>query len=109
MQVRILFDSCSTINLLRNDVASALALGGEEVHLRLQVAGGNQGTSTKEKMVNFKLHSLDGAFTSDNISAITIKQVVRPLQASKISQEHHHLLGKGLWTLQTGRKKRSTC
>lgn len=86
-RIRLLLDSASTVNLIQRHIADDMALEGEPVHLRLQVAGGEKTKFTKERDVQFRLQSLDGTFKSEILTATTIKEVIKPLNIEAFNAE----------------------
>lgn len=83
--VRIFFDSGSELNLMKRDIADKLGLDGQRTSLSMTLTGGEETQSKNEKIVNFRLGSLDGSYISPLIEATTIKKVTSDLRAVPVN------------------------
>ena len=73
--IRVIFDKCLSVTLLRHSVAEKLGLGSKSVDLAFTTTGISCQHYKDELDVKFLLQSLNGNFTSHPIQAVTIKEV----------------------------------
>lgn len=103
---RILLDSGSNVTLITRRLARELKLAGADIQLTIQVAGQDTIQRCNEKEVQFWLESLDGTFSSELITAITVDSITAPLEDFEFNQyDYPHLEQCVFNDLPTGRSK----
>ena len=79
-KVRVMLDSGADLNLLKRSVADMAGLEGRHTKLFLNLGGGMQSKPCNERIVNFRLASVDGKFLSEEIEATTAKTIAHHLR-----------------------------
>ena len=74
-KIRVIFDNCSSVTLLRRKVAENLGLGSKPVNLAFTTTGNSCQTHKNEFEVNLLLKAMNSDFTSHEIQAVTIHEV----------------------------------
>ena len=88
-----MYDSGSTCLLLKRRVSDRLELEGEDVELKIALAGGQESRSS-EKLVEIQIASIKGDYITPKLIATTSKIIISPLPPVTIDPKRYpHLAG----------------
>ena len=71
-KIRLAFDNCSTITVLKRSLAEELDLQGPSVDLTFVGTGGGTNSFSDNKDVRFQLRDIFGTLETDEIQAVTL-------------------------------------
>ena len=74
-KIRIAFDNCSTITVVKKSLAEELDLEGPSVDLTFTGTGGGKNSFSDNKDVRLKLRDVFGLLETDEIQAVTLPKV----------------------------------
>ena len=74
-KIRIAFDNCSTITVVKRSLAEELDLQGPSVDLTFVGTGGGKNSFSDNKDVRLKLRDVFGLLETDEIQAVTLPKV----------------------------------
>ena len=74
-KIRIAFDNCSTITVVKKSLAEELDLEGPSVELTFTGTGGGKNSFSDNKDVRLKLRDIFGLLETDEIQAVTLPKV----------------------------------
>ena len=74
-KIRLAFDNCSTITVLKRSLAEELDLQGPSVDLTFVGTGGGTNSFSDNKDVRFQLRDIFGTLETDEIQAVTLPRV----------------------------------
>ena len=94
-KLRILYDNCSNLSILREQVSDDIDLKGYPVDFDFTGTGGNSHSYVNQKDVRFVLMSLDGKFTTDEIQAVTLPKVTNGFERILVNPDNYDYL-KGI-------------